>query len=253
MLLIKNQKSLFSIMLISILILIVINMVLFYQFDRQNKRNESTHCLDQVEHKHIFIIDKSSPMSLQTQEEILSRIKQQISRIQQEDFILVYQITSDSLMQLKPIFQACKTDANFEKNLLQKARTSIYSNFDNTLTSPLAEALLDINLSHYQMDAQRTNIYIYSDLLQNSRHLSLAQTPQLSDAIEQFKATRLGGIQRPTFINTFVHLHIIPRAQLTEQLVKNRDGFWIWFLGDMRGDRQSYGLERHDLPGSYTQ
>ena len=228
-------------------------MVLFYQFDRQNKRNKSTQCLDKIEQKHIFIIDKSSPMSLQTQEEIISRIKQQASEIKREDFISIYQITSKSLAQLEPIFQVCKTDTNFEKNLLQKVQTSIYSNFDNTLTSPLAEALLDINLSHHPMDAQRTNIYIYSDLLQNSQHLSLVRTTQLSDAINQFKASRLGGVQRPTFINTFVYLHIIPRTQLSEQLVKNRNGFWIWFFGDMRGDRQSYGLERHDLPGSYTQ
>lgn len=253
MLLIKNQKALFSISLASIFVLIVINAVLFYQFDQKNKRNKSTQCLDQVEQKHIFIIDKSSPMSVQTQTEILFRIKQQASEIKQEDFIAMYQITSNSLTQLKPIFQACKTDKNFEKNLLQKAQISIYSNLNNTLTSPLAEALLDINLSHHQMDVQRTNIYIYSDLLQNSQNLSLIQTTQLSDAINYFKASRLGGVQRPTFINTFVYLHIIPHAQLSEQLVKNRDGFWIWFLGDMRGDRQSYGLERHDLPGSYTQ
>ena len=51
------------------------------------------------------------------------------------------------------------------------------------------------------------------------------------------------------FINTIVELHIIPRPKMTEQEVQCRDKFWLWFLGDMRG--QDYGVQRLDLPGSY--
>ena len=80
--------------------------------------------------------------------------------------------------------------------------------------------------------------------------MSFAESTDLKAAINQFKLSRLGGVQRPTFINTTVYLHIIPPAQLTENLLNIRDGFWIWFFGDMRGDRRAYGLERHDLPGS---
>jgi hypothetical protein len=253
MLLIKKQMPWIVCLIIISFILISINVGLFYQFNKKNQRNPFTGCLSQVEQKHIFIIDKSSAMSSQTQSEILSRIKQQVAEIKKEDFTALYLITSQSLTQLQPIFQACKTQENFATTLIQSAQTNIYSNVDYTSTTPLAEALLDINLSHQQTDAKRSKIFIYSDLLQNSQHVSLFKTTQFLETIDQFKTTRLGGVQRPTFINTFVYLHIIPRAQLTEQLVKNRNGFWNWFLGDMRGDRQSYGLERHDLPGSYTQ
>ena len=252
MLLIKNQKSLIITSLIIIVINIIINVIVFYDLNVQSQRDESTQCLEKVELKHIFIIDKSSPMSVQTQAEILFRIKSQISTIKREEFVSIYQITSKSLDYLEPIFKGCKINNTFDKNLLIKAESSIYSNFYNTLVSPLAEAILDLNLSHLQVNAKRTNMYIYSDLLQNSKNLSLSSTLQAYDSIAQFKSSRLGSVQRPTFINTYIYLHIIPRSQLSEKLVKNRDGFWIWFFGDMRGNKQSYGLERHDLPGSYS-
>ncbi len=68
-------------------------------------------------------------------------------------------------------------------------------------------------------------------------------------AINFFKTSRQGSSQRPTFNNTVVELHIIPRPKMTELEVQCRDKFWLWFLGDMRG--QDYGVQRLDLPGSY--
>lgn len=253
MLLIRHQKVWITGFIVVLCTLFLVNVGLFYQFYEKTQRQTFTGCLKHVAQKHIFILDKSSVVSSQTQSEIFARIQQQVSTIKNEEYAAFYVITSQSLTELKPVFQACKTDNKFSATLLQSAKNSIYTQTDYTKVTPLAEALLDIDLSHQQIEAERTKMFIYSDLLQNSQHVTVSENKSLEDTIAQFKATRSGGVQRPTFINTFVYLHIIPRAQLPEALVKSRNGFWLWFFGDMRGKRQYYGLERHDLPGSYTQ
>ena len=154
------------------------------------------------------------------------------------------------MSQLQPAFKACHTDANFEKLFLKSIQHAVYAQPQHSTAIPLAEALLDIELSQHQIQPKQTRLFIFSNFLQNSQNLSFIQSTDLKTAINQFKLSRLGGVQRPTFINTTAYLHIIPHEQLTENLLNIRDGFWIWFFGDMRGDRSTYGLERHDLPGS---
>ncbi len=251
MLLINRQALWIKFIIGLICFFIFLNLELFHQFYTKNQYDKITQCSENIKEKHIFIIDQSSLMSIQTQTEILSRIKQQINQIKKHDFVALYIITPQSLSQLRPIFQACKVQEDFNENLIKSVKVSLYRDLKPQVTTPLAEILLDINLSHQNMNAKYSKLYIYSDLLQKSPHLSLFESIDSMQAIQQFKKSRAGSEQRPTFINTFVHLNIIPRANLSEQLVKNRDGFWSWFFGDMRGTRSSYGLERHDLPGSF--
>ena len=251
MLLINRQDLWIKVFISLICFFIFLNLGLLNNFYTKNQRDQITQCLEQVEIKHVFIIDQSSLMSIQTQTEILSRIKQQIAQIKKHDFVALYIITPQSLSQLRPIFQACKVQEDFDENLMKSAKLSLYRDLKPQVITPLAEILLDINLSHQNINAKFNKLYIYSDLLHKSPHLSLFESLDSTHSIQQFKKSRVGSEQRPTFINTFVYLNIIPRANLSEQLVKNRDGFWSWFFGDMRGTRSSYGLERHDLPGSF--
>jgi hypothetical protein len=134
------------------------------------------------------------------------------------------------MSELQPVFKACHTDTNFEKLFLKSVHYAVYAQPQHSTAIPLAEALLDIELSQHQIQPKQTRLFIFSNFLQNSQNLSFAQSTDLKAAINQFKLSRLGGVQRPTFINTTAYLHIIPPAQLTENLLNIRDGFWIWFF-----------------------
>ena len=250
MLLSRNPKKLWPVLWMVLCCTVLSNCILLYQFDKKNQRDRFTGCLNKIEQKHVFVIDPSSIHSTQTQSEILSRITQQASKIKREDLALVYVMNGQSMSQLQPVFKACHTDVNFEKLFLKSVQHAVYAQPQHSTDIPLAEALLDIELSQHQIQPKKTHLFIFSNFLQNSKNLSFVHMADLNTAIDQFKSTRLGGVQRPTFINTTVYLHIIPHAQLTEDLLNIRDGFWLWFFGDMRGDRSTYGLERHDLPGS---
>jgi hypothetical protein len=122
------------------------------------------------------------------------------------------------------------------------------ANTGQAQNSPIAEAMMDIN---YQQLCAMLNManYFISDLMQHSSNVSTYGCNNPDSAINLFKASRQGSSQRPTFNNTVVELHIIPRPKMTEQEVQCRDKFWLWFLGDMRGE--NYGVQRLDLPGSY--
>lgn len=250
MLLIQNPKKIWSSLWILLCCTVLANMVLLYQFDKKNQRDRFTGCLNKLEQKHVFVIDPSAIQSTQTQSEIFSRISQHLDKVKQEDLTLIYVMNGQPIDQLQPVFKACYTDANFKKLFLKSAKHAIYAQSVTSTTRPLAEALLDIELSQHQIQPKRTHLLIFSNFIQNSQNLSFTQHTDVKIAIEKFKSSRLGGVQRPTFINTTLYLHIIPQAKFTENQLNIRDGFWVWFVGDMRGDRKSYGLERHDLPGS---
>jgi hypothetical protein len=249
-LLFPHPKKFWLSLWVLLLCTVLINSIVLYQINKKNQRDRFTGCLNKIEQKHIFILDPSSIQSTQTRSEIFSRITHHLHKIKKEDLALVYLMDGQSINQLQPVFKACNTHTNFEKLFLKSVKNAMYAQSTAAVTMPLAEALLDIELSQHQIQPKRTHFFIFSNFLQNSQDLSFIQAPDVKTAIEQFKSSRLGGVQRPTFINTTVYLHIIPQAQLTENLLNIRDGFWIWFFGDMRGSKQSYGLERHDLPGS---
>jgi hypothetical protein len=57
----------------------------------------------------------------------------------------------------------------------------------------------------------------------------------------------VGATERPTFKNTKVYLHIIPRLDIARTTLQCRDSLWVWFFGDNAGDNA--GLELDYLPG----
>ena len=78
MLLINRQALWIKFIIGLICFFILLNLELFHQFYTKNQYDKITQCSENIKEKHIFIIDQSSLMSIQTQTEILSRIKQQI-------------------------------------------------------------------------------------------------------------------------------------------------------------------------------
>lgn len=232
----------------------------------QEKPNPETNCYKHISGKMAILIDKTDIIPPQTQTEITVRALAAINEhSKMGDLISVYEITQDSLSSLKPAFQMCRPKSGSESNELTENSKKIDKDFKEKFekpladilaantgqaqNSPIAEAIMDINLSTAMRDAEYGRILLFSDLMQHSSNVSTYGCNTSDSAINLFKASRQGSSQRPTFNNTVVELHIIPRPKMTDQEVQCRDKFWLWFLGDMRG--QNYGVQRLDLPGSY--
>jgi hypothetical protein len=112
--------------------------------------------------------------------------------------------------------------------------------------SPIAEALLDVSLSHY-LAAPRNTIVVFSDLLENTDRFSMYNCSSPEHAISAFRESRGGGRPRPAFRNTKIYLNIIPRMDYRPEVWHCRDVFWAWFFGDDTGE--GAGVSTSYLPG----
>lgn len=246
---------------------IVISVITYAAIASQTEKpNPETNCYKHISGKMAILIDKTDAIPIQTQTEIQTRAWDAIQEhSKMGDLISVYEITQNSLQNLQPSFQMCRPKSGEDaseltenvKNINKKFKEQFEKPLLNILSgntgqaqnSPIAEAMSDINLSKNLRNAEYGRILLFSDLMQHSSNVSTYGCNNPDSAINLFKVSRQGSSQRPTFNNTVVELHIIPRPKMTEQEVQCRDKFWLWFLGDMRG--QNYGVQRLDLPGSY--
>lgn len=260
----ERKKAINQIILIVAVFLVLAGVKFWHE--SQEKPDPQTGCFEHIPGKIAILIDKTDALTFQTQIEVASRAMAAVNKYSKMgDLISVYEITQNSLSSLKPSFQMCRPKSKEESNELieggKKIDKDFKENFEKPLAnllssitgkaqnSPIAEAIVDINLSNSMRDAKYGRIIIFSDLMQHSNNTSVYGCKNADIAINLFKSSRQGSSQRPIFNNIFVELHIIPRPKMTDQEVQCRDKFWVWFLGDMRGD--NFGVERLDLPGSY--
>jgi hypothetical protein len=228
------------------------------------KPDSESHCYKSIKGKMVIFIDKTDDIPLQTQEEIVQRAWSSIEKNTSEgDLVSVYEITQDSLSSLKPSFRMCrprsegsiltenvkKIEASFKAKFEQPLLQILSHNTGIAQNSPIAEAVMDVSLSDNLRNSEQNRILIFSDLMQHSNNVSTYHCLSADIAIENFKKSRLGTTERPTFLNTIVELHVIPRLKINKNEVQCRNIFWNWFFGDMRGI--NYGVEIIDLPGSY--
>jgi hypothetical protein len=235
---------------------------------QQEKPNPENNCFKHISGKMAILIDKTDIIPIQTQTEIQNRAWDAIQEhSKMGDLISVYEITQNSLQNLKPSFQMCRPksgddaseltenvkniDKKFKEQFEKPLLNILSGNTGQAQNSPIAEAINDINLSKNLRDAEYGRILLFSDLMQHSSNVSTYGCKSPDDAISHFKQSRQGSSQRPTFNNTIVELHIIPRPKMSETEVACRDKFWLWFFGDMRGEPEKVRLIRNDLPGSY--
>ncbi len=263
---IERKKAIKQIMGIVVLFM-ALGAVKMWQ-DTQEKPNPKTNCYKHISGKMAILIDKTDIIPLQTQTEIQNRAWDAIQEhSKMGDLISVYEITQNSLQSLQPSFQMCrpksgddaneitgspkKIDKKFKEQFEKPLMDILSNNTGQAQNSPIAEAISDINLSKNLRDAEYGRILLFSDLMQHSSNVSTYGCKSPDDAISHFKQSRQGSSQRPTFNNTIVELHIIPRPKMSETEVACRDKFWLWFFGDMRGEPEKIRLIRNDLPGSY--
>lgn len=219
--------------------------------------------------KFVIVIDKTDNILEQTRAEIVSRSWNAIKDpavVPVGGQVSIYEITPDNSAGLTPIVQVCKPkeSANpvtesqrlvdrkfrdqFEKPLLDALNREVTV----AGSSPVAEAVADIQVSSSLSGARQARMLVFSDLLQNSPNANVYKCTNPDAMIEQFKNGRGGISQRPQLVDSFVELHVIPRAGVTPAMAACRDKFWLWFFGDMRGDAAHSGLKVLDLPGGYV-
>jgi hypothetical protein len=222
---------------------------------------DKDNCIDPVTFKTAILIDRSDSVTVQSSKEIVRRVLDHVRHVVPVNGrVAIFEINGTSRINLIPIFAACKPKA--EGNRLYENKRSIEKTFlrsfeqplglalarqsDPTATSPLSETIIDISLSDH-LHAKRSNLIIFSDLMQNSENTSIYGCADAAFAIRQFRERRAGAKERPEFKNTAIILNLVPREGIGRDVVKCRDGFWAWFFGDNEGAGSN--LETTYLPG----
>ena len=219
------------------------------------------NCHASVKAKTVILIDGSDVITAQGSEEIVRRSLDFVrEHVGVDERVSIFEVTDVSQRSLKPRFSACKPPATgnrlnqdtraVEKKFVQSFQKpledALAASGAESSVSPISEAVIDLSLSDY-LRAERSNLLVFSDLLQHSRNTSLYGCSSGRAAIADFRAHRAGAMERPVFRNTGVYLNIVPREGLGHSVVRCRDGFWQWFFGDNSGP--GAGLQTSFLPG----
>lgn len=243
-------------------ILAVVAVIVFLALRDANRQPAGPdNCIVPVKAKTVILIDRSDAITEQGAEEIVRRSLDFVrDNVGVNERVSIFEVTDVSERSLKPRFSVCKPPAtgnrlNEDKRAIEKKFVKSFQKpLEEALrlaaaeskASPISEALIDLSLSDY-LRAERSNLIVFSDLLQNSGNTSLYGCSSGSMAIAEFRAHRAGAMERPAFRNTAVFLNIVPREGLGHAVVQCRDGFWTWFFGDNSG--RHAGLQTTFLPG----
>ena len=219
-------------------------------------------CSEAIPGKTVFVIDQSEMMALQTKTEIISRIKKLVDeKISIGELVSVFSVTDLSKRDLKPLFSFCKPQqttkgpsesqryvtANYAKNFSKTLSAALESPITGSQQSPIAQAIIDLSLSEYIKNPSSSRLIVFSDFLEYTERFKLYGCRDAKTAVADFRTSRGATVARPTFSNTEIQLHIIPRAQISPSVGKCRDGFWAWFFTDNEG--KTAGLDQYYLPG----
>jgi hypothetical protein len=104
-----------------------------------------------------------------------------------------------------------------------------------------------IALASSVLRSERNTLLVFSDMLENTKRFSIYRCSSADAVVQGFRASRVGAMERPKFINTEVRLNIIPRLDQSRTTLACRDKLWVWFFGDNPG--ANAGLELDYLPG----
>lgn len=230
----------------------------------QSEQLDDRGCPRMVEHKTVFLIDRSDNTPSQTIAEIRNRITKTIdSEVREGELVSIFHISDSAQHDLQPIFSMCKPKA--DGNELYENRRMIQKRFEASFSkplqealamqasasevSPLAEVMTDFLASDF-LDAAHNRLVVFSDLMQNSDAVSLYSCTDDAAAIASYREARAGAIERPELRNVSVKLNLIPRQGIGSNVISCRERFWAWYFGDNEGP--SAGVETSYLPGGAT-
>jgi hypothetical protein len=160
-----------------------------------------------------------------------------------------------------PLFAYCKPKRNgnelteskrmlertYIKKFEQPLEAAVRAPTQGSKQSPIAQSLIDLSLSEFMRSEKKTNLLVFSDLMEFTDKFSLYGCSSGTKAVSEFRQSRGAAVARPTFHNVDIELNIIPRPEISAASGKCRDHFWTWFLGDNAGSDAR--LTPFDMPG----
>lgn len=228
--------------------------------DRKPKP-DARNCVGQPQESTVIVFDRSEDVSGQTIEEMKARAASYIrDSVGANALVSVFTVDDSSSYALRPLVSLCRprSDGNRLVENVHSLQLQYVANFQGPIDSvlnriegqgkrsPIAQTLTDISLSQY-LGARKNTLLVFSDLLENTERFSLYHCSSPQAVIQNFRASRTGARERPSFKNTRVYLNVIPRLDYPASVWRCRDTLWPWFFGDDSGPNA--GLETSFLPG----
>lgn len=223
-------------------------------------------CDPAVKSKTVILLDHSEAVTTQTIDSIVERAWKIIeAEVPEGELVSIYSLSKMTKKDLKPSFSACKPRRDgsrstedvkrirreFEDKFKKPLRAELATAIQGSDESPIAQALIDISLDDVRFrSSDVTRLVVFSDFLENTTGFSMYKCTDPNKAVERFRASRLGAVERPTFKNVDVRMNIIPRHNVSKPMLQCRDRFWLWFFGDNQGScKSSSCLTPDNLPG----
>ena len=222
-------------------------------------------CDPDIKSKTVILIDHSEAVSTQTFDSIVERAWNLIENETREgELVSVFNLSKMSRNELKPSFSACKPRKDgsrstedvrrikreFEEKFKKPLRAELAAPIGGSNESPIAQVLIDLSLDDLRFrSTDVTRLVVFSDFMENSPGFSMYTCSDPSNAVMQFRASRLGAVERPTFKNVDVRMNIIPRHNLSKAALQCRNKFWPWFFGDNSCKKLPVCLTPDYLPG----
>jgi hypothetical protein len=207
-----TQKDKHGIALI-IAVLLALGAMLSYNMRLASKpKADANNCILPINKKSVFFIDQSDSIPSQTSTEIVRRILNIVSSdVSSNELVTIFQITDASRAHLEPIFSKCKParDGSELTENVRLIRKRFTEEFEKPLkvalatpppkadTSPIGEVLIDLSLTDY-LRGDVNRLVVFSDLMQNTKNISLYRCTGSKQAIADFRAHRAGAVERPT-------------------------------------------------------
>jgi hypothetical protein len=223
-------------------------------------------CDPTVKSKTVILLDYSEEVSAQTMDSIVGRAWKMIDEeVPEGEQVSVYSLNKATKKDFKPLFSACKPRKtgsrttedvrrirrDFDEKFVKPLRAELSVPITGSDESPIAQALIDLSLDDLRFrSSDVTRLAVFSDFMENTSKFSMYKCTNPVEAVNQFRASRIGAVERPQFKNVDVRMHIVPRSNISKPALQCRDRFWMWFFGDNQGTcKKDSCLSPDYLPG----
>jgi len=218
-------------------------------FAAKPEKKDAQGCTGEISGKTVMLLDQTDAIPKQTAEEIISRAKNIIDKeVKDGELVSVFSVTELSKKNLAPLFSYCKPPKqakgigesqryvakNFDKHFAKPLQAVLAEPISGSRESPIAQALIDLSLSDY-LRHPNARLIIFSDFMEYTQRFKTYNCRNPQDAISQFRITRGAAVARPSFHNVEIYANIIPRSEISREVLACNTVFWNWFFGDNQG------------------
>lgn len=205
-------------------------------------------CDPEIKSKTVILLDHSEVLTETTINAIVERTWAFIEeQIPEGERVSVFALPHDSKSRSNiALFEECKPrlsgnraienvkkiKRDFEQKFKNPLREILNSPSPGSKESPIAGTVANLSLDdrHFK-SPDLTRFLIFSDFLENTPKFSLYKCSDFRNAIKQFRDSRAGTLERPTFENVQIYMNIIPSKSVGREALQCRDKFWMWYFG----------------------